>query len=246
MPRPTAALAPSAAFPARWKPRPIASANGHGALVGQPGERLGGSHRLELMHGGGRGELGDLDRQHPVRPSASADGEDLLEMLDRLGRTHRGESVLQLLDADRLREVAAHQAQTDRRRPGRPARCTARSPALRRGWRPRVGGGPGDPPRSPAAVAGPRTSARRERRLRSPDRASRRGPRARARRPPRRSPRSGVGSRAAVAGGRDAGSPARAPSRARRRRPPRGRSSSPGACARAPRGRPPPGSGCRR
>ena len=68
--RPTAARTPSAASPAEWRPRPIASASGHRALVRQAGERLRGTNRLELVHRLGGAQLGDLDRQQAVRPGS--------------------------------------------------------------------------------------------------------------------------------------------------------------------------------
>ena len=102
-----------------------APANGVGqryrALVGQSGERLGRPHRFQVMGGDGRRQLVDLDGHEGIGSGAAADGEDVLEVLDRLRRPHLDERALELVDADRVREMTAHEADPiTRRQPALP------------------------------------------------------------------------------------------------------------------------------
>ena len=154
----------------------------HRALVRQAGEWLRGANRLELVHRLGGGQLGDLDRQQSVRPGPAADGEDLLEVLDRRGRPHLGKRAPQLVHSHGLREVPADERDAvtggQRAMPGERLDLD------------RLAEGRRDPTAPDARIligrrreaAGPRTSAPRGPRPRSPDRPWRRAPPARERR----------------------------------------------------------------
>ena len=82
---------------------------GHRALVRQPGEWLSRTNRLEVVRGRGRRQGADLDRQDAVRAASTADLEQVLEVLHRLGGPQQGECALELVDAHYLGQVAAHQ-----------------------------------------------------------------------------------------------------------------------------------------
>ena len=80
---------------------------GHRALVGQAGERLGWMHRLEVMRGGRGRQSADLDGQHAIRAATAADLEQVLQVLDRLGGPQQREGALELVDPHHLSQVSA-------------------------------------------------------------------------------------------------------------------------------------------
>ncbi len=209
---------------------------GHRALVRQAGEWLGGANRLELVDRLGGGQLGDLDRQQAVRPGPAADGEDLLEVLDRRRRPHLGKRAPQLVHSHGLREVPADER--DAVTGGHRAMPGERLDLDRLAERRR------DPTAPDARILIGRRRRRRDLvhpRLADHDRA-RRTDLGDVRLPPANDD----GDHADAGAARDAQPPSlvveapvgapSAPSPARRGRPPRGRSSSRAGSRRAPRG----------
>jgi hypothetical protein len=79
---------------------------GDWAAVRQAGQLLVRVDRLEVVRGGRRGHLDQLDRQHPVRAGSTANLEELVEVLHGRCRAERGESVLHLLGPHGLGDVA--------------------------------------------------------------------------------------------------------------------------------------------
>ncbi len=108
-PRPNADFAPSAASPARWSPRPMASASGTGLWSGSPANGSAGRTGSSWWVVAVEARSVTSTARIPSDPVPAADGEDLLKVLDRLAGSHRGEGRLELVDADRVGEVPADQ-----------------------------------------------------------------------------------------------------------------------------------------